>query len=172
MNTSDYLESNRILASKLIGQKIQHITRFRNLEPEDEIRMELGPILLSIDNGLKICITVDEGMGNILLFDASVPTLPINDNLNEYPYKLTIFPESNGAETFISSLSQPIFNIETISRTNEDFDFFSMCGLKLSFTDVESIYIGVYLTEDKIPSVSILKQDELDKNLCYQTLNL
>ncbi len=169
---SEYLSRNRTLASPLIGQTIQYITRLMYLEPEDELRIESGPIILETRNGSRLYIDVDEGMGNILVFDASDKTKPINHTINNFSYKYIIFPEGNSQGTLTSLLEQPISKLEIISRLDENYDFYSMCGFRLTFSKGQSVCIGAYLTDLKIPDVWILMPEEVDINLHYQSLTL
>nr|WP_322711635.1 hypothetical protein [Nostoc sp. ChiSLP03a] len=57
-----------------------------------------------------------------------------------------------------------------ISRDNEDYGFYSMCGFRLNFPNGKSLCIGTYLTADKIPGAWILMPEEVDVNLRYQAI--
>ena len=140
------------------------------LEPEDELRMESGPLLMEIANSSRLYISVDEGKGNILFFDVSEVTEPINNKINEFTYKYQIFNQDNDRTIFSFLLGQPISNLEIISRPYEYFDFYSMCGFRLTFTPGQSICIGAYLTDLKLPDVWVLMPDEVDVNLAYTSL--
>ena len=170
ISSHEYLSLNHKLGSQLIGQKIQYITRLMVLEPEDELRMESGPLLMETSNSSRLYISVDEGKGNILFFDASEVTEPINDKINEFTYKYQIFNQDNDRSIFPFLLEQPISNLEIISRPYEYFDFYSMCGLRLTFAPGQSICIGAYLTDLKLPDVWVLRPDEVDVNLAYKSL--
>ncbi len=172
ISSSEYLSLNRKLASQLIGQQIQYITRLMVLEPEDELRMESGPILMETSKRSRLYMDVDEGKGNILFFDASEVTEPINDNINKFTYKYLIFNQDNYQNIFSFLREQTISNVETISRPYEYFDFYSMCGLRLTFARGQSLCIGAYLTDLKLPDVWVLMPDEVDINLAYQSLTL
>jgi len=170
ISSFEYLSRNRTLASQLIGQKMQYITRLMYLEPEDELRMESGPLLMETFNGSRLYIDVDEGKGNILLFDASEQNKSINQTINKFRYKKMLIPQENSLGELTFLLNQSIAKLEIISRPYESYDFYSMCGFRLTFANSQSICIGTYLTEIKIPDIWILMPDEVDINLHYQTL--
>lgn len=169
MNSSpEYLSHNLTLISQLVGQTIQCISRLMYLEPEDELRMESGSLLLETHQGSRLYLDVDEGMGNILVFDASDLSQPINHTISQFSYKHTIFLEENLA--FL--LEKTISKIEQISRPNTDYFFHEMCGFKLTFSQAKSVYIGAYLTDLKIASIWILTSEEIEENLHYKPVNL
>lgn len=171
MMASEYLKNNQILAFQLIGQQIKSLTRLSYLKPQDEIRLESGPLILETYNKFRLYMDVDEGQANILLFDANYSQQNINENINRYPYKNLIVPDKKPQNNVGSLLSKIISNIEIISRSDEDFGFSSMCGFKLIFNERHFLNIGAYLTNAKIPDIWILNPDEVDiKNLSYQPL--
>lgn len=173
MNSSaEYLTRNLTLISQLVGQTIQSISRLMYLEPEDELRMESGSLLLETHQGSRLYLDVDEGMGNILVFDASDLSQPINQTIRQFSYKHTIYPEENQKDTLGFLIEKSISKIEQISRTNTDYNFHKMCGFKLTFSQNQSVYIGAYLTDLKIPSIWILTSEEIEKNLHYQPVAL
>ncbi|WP_445630535.1 hypothetical protein [Nostoc sp. DSM 114167] len=164
------LDFNLKLIHRIINDRIKFITRLTSLEPQDELRTELGSILLETYSGTRLYIDVDEGMANILLFDASDPSQPINQNIKAITYKYFIFPRMEGQDSLASLLVQPISDIEVISRDNEYYGFYSMCGFRLNFPNSKSLCIGTYLTADKIPGAWILMPEEVDVNLRYQAI--
>lgn len=170
ISSFEYLSCNRTLASQLIGQKMQYITRLMDLEPENELRMESGPLLIQTFNGSRLYMDVDEGKANILLFDADEQNQPINYTINKIRHKQIIIGQENFPNKLAFLREQAIAKIEIISRLYESYDFYSMCGFRLTFANRQLICIGAYLTEIKIPDVWILMPDEVDINLHYQTL--
>ncbi|MEQ8999926.1 MAG: hypothetical protein RID53_25860 [Coleofasciculus sp. B1-GNL1-01] len=171
MNSSaKYLARNLTLVSQLIGQTIQHIIRLMYLEPEDELRMESGSLLLETNQSSRLYLDVDEGRGNILVFDASDTSQPINYTISKFPYKYTVFPEGYSQGLVTSLLDQPVSKIEVISRPDKDYNLHSMCGFRLTVSPGHSVCIGAYLTDLKIPDLWILTPEEMDTNLHYQAV--
>lgn len=167
IKTSEYLSRNRQLLSKLPGQKIASISRLMDDEPEEELRLEFGPILLKTEQSTCFYITVDEGQGNIIIFDASETTSPILKKIEEFPYQYLVFTEKNISDDFVDCLKHPIIKIEIITQENYSS---LMSGFRLTFLNQKSMNFGVYLTEYRIPEVWILKQDEMKDDLDYSLL--
>ncbi len=169
-SSTEYLTRNLTLISQLVGQTIQKIIRLMYLEPEDELRMESGSLLLETHQGSRLYLDVDEGMGNILVFDASEPNQPINHKISQFSYKYTLFPEENDHGILKCLEEKPISKIEQISRPDEEHNFYNMCGFKLTCSKGKSVYMGAYLTDLKIPDIWILTPEEIEQNLHCQSV--
>ncbi len=170
ISSSEYISNNLHLAHQLIGQKIKSIIRLTLLEPEDELRLELGYLILETYNGVRLYIDVDEGLGNILLFNASDKNLTINRKIDYFSYKNELYPEHKFQSILNSFLVAPIDNIEIVSRSDEIKTFFTMCGLNLTFSNGKSLYLGSYLTDLKLPELCVLFPEEIEENLIHQRL--
>lgn len=168
--SSEYTTNNLHLIRQLIGQEIRFIIRLTQIKPEEQLRLELGSLLLETYQGIRLYIDVDEGQGNIVLFDAGDENISINRKISEFTYKSQIYPENKFWRRLQSFLSASIDNIEIISRSDEIKTFFTMCGFKLTFSNGKSLYIGSYLTDLRLPEICILFPEEVEDNLIHQTL--
>ena len=168
----EYTTNNIRLIQQLIGQKIKFIIRLTQIEPEEQLRLELGSLFLETYDGVRLYIDVDEGLGNIVLFDACDKNIAINRKINEFSYKSQIYPENKFRSRLNFSLSASIDGIEIISRSDEIKTFFSMCGFKLTFSNSKSLYLGSYLTDLRLPEICLLFPEEAEDNLIHQSLTV
>ena len=168
----EYTTQNIHLIQRLIGQKIKFVIRLTQIEPEEQLRLELGSLLLETYEGVRLYIDVDEGLGNIVLFDAYDKNIAISRKINEFSYQSKIYPENKFWSRLNSFLSASIDSIEIVSRSDEIETFFTMCGFKLTFSHGKSLYLGSYLTDLKLPEICLLFPEEVEDNLIYQSLTV
>ena len=169
---SEYQINNVRLIQQLIEHKVKSIIRLTVIEPEDELRLEFGPLLLETYSGIRLYIDVDRGRGNILLFDASNEHTNVSRKIDEFLYKSKIYPEDKTYSLINSFFSHPVCAVDLVSRPDEASLSFTMCGFRLSFHNGKFLYLGSYLTDLKLPELCILFPEEVENNLIHQPLTV
>jgi hypothetical protein len=174
MNTPDYLQKNFYWISKLFGKHIKEIDRVffsKNNDSEKGGRVSVEPLLISTEDGLNLYIDLDEGMANIIVYEVNNDK-NLQSKLEQSIRRMPIYPSQKSEENnivFSASLRNSIKGIDIISRENEPFDFYKMCGFRVRFQDENHISIGAYINPSKTSDICLLTQNEVDENLHYET---
>ncbi len=170
-NVHDYLPTNRRLASRLVGCRLTAVTRLLHSPPDEDLRFEWGPALLTGESGQQWLLEPEESKANILISD---PEVIGGEDASWFDWFGTRIPiaDVSASSPLNFLLTDSISLVEVINRAPEPGvpDSFEMSGIRLTTTPGCSVCVGTHLTDLMIPGVWFLLPDEVDPNLGYTIL--
>lgn len=174
MSAEEYLTRNRLLARRLLGQRLRSVLRLHDHELEDEPRVEYGPVLLRDEAGREWLVDEEQGKGNLMFIGDPARAM------SESPWysgwsRRTPIAEPSADHPLRPLVTEEITGVEVVSRAPEEddapADHFAMCGLRLTTSDGSRVCFGGYLRGPIVTSeLAFLFPEETAAGLRYTPL--
>jgi hypothetical protein len=164
----ELLPRTRRLATGLRGRTLASVRRALDVEPDDDLRREWGPLLLETGDGERLLAEVDEAKANLLLFPSSAG---VERKLAGLPIRPEVVTAAPG-DPLRGLLSEPIEAIDAISREPDPTwdGAYELAGVRLTTAGGTRALLGTHLGRLPLPGVWLLLPDEADAELRFTPL--